>query len=270
MMEIGIDPVAFSVGSMEVRWYGILIGLCIATIILWVWRFGDRAGISPEFVFGAGLVGLPAGIIVSKLVHVIDKFDFYTSNPGEILGREGLTVFGAILGGILGVWIYCRWRKVPFAPLGDVAAPGVALGQVVGRIGCTINGCCHGNPTTLPWGFTYTHPDSYAPLNVAVHPTQVYELLLNLVLFAILFWVLRHRLKPAGSLLAAYLALYSAGTSVIRVFRGDTDTFLGGLQEAQVISLLIVLVSVFFLVTRTRWVRRKAAIEEAELEAEEA
>ena len=256
MIHIGIDPVAFTIGSFDVRWYGIFITLCIVTMVLWVWHFGKRVGINSELALGTSLVAIPTGIIVSKLLHVIDKFDYYIHNPGDILERGGLTVYGAIMGGILGAWIYFRWRKVPFGPLADVAAPGVALGQIVGRIACVLNGCCHGNPTSLPWGFVYTHPDSEATLNVAVHPTHVYEMLLNLVLFVIVFWVLRGRLKPAGSLMMAYLALYSIGTFGIRFLRGDTDPFFVGLQEAQVVSLVIVLVSAFFLVTKVRWVTK--------------
>ena len=260
-MEIGINPIAFSIGSLEVRWYGIFIALAIITVLLWVLYFGRKVGITPDFVFGAAVIGVPTGIIVSKLLHVIDQFGYYTSNPGDILGRGGLTVFGAILGGVLGAWIYCRARKVPFGPVAGVAVPAIALAQVVGRIGCTINGCCHGEPTSLPWGFVYTHPDSYATLNVAVHPTQVYEIILNLFLFVVVFWLLRGRLKPEGSLLAVYVALYSIGTFGIRFLRGDTDPFLGSLQQAQVVSLVLVAFSLYFLATRSRWVGKERGLE---------
>jgi phosphatidylglycerol:prolipoprotein diacylglycerol transferase len=251
MIHIGIDPVAFTIGSFEVRWYGIFIALSIVTMVVWVWRFGRRAGVSPELLLGSVTVAIPAGLVVSKLLYVID-----TSDPGGFLERGGLTVFGGIIGGILGAWIYFRLRKVPFGPLADVAAPGVAVAQVVGRIACTINGCCYGKPTSLPWGFVYTHPGSEAPLNVAVHPTQAYEMLLNLALFAVIFWILRGRLKPAGSLMLAYLTLYSMGTFGIRFLRGDTQSFLGSLQEAQVVSLIIAAGATFFFVTKTRWVTK--------------
>lgn len=251
MIHIGIDPVAFTIGSFEVRWYGIFIALSIVTMVVWVWHFGRKAGVSSELLLGSVTVAIPAGLIVSKLLYVID-----TSDVGGFLERGGLTVFGGIIGGILGAWIYFRLRKVPFGPLADVAAPGVAVAQVVGRIACTINGCCYGKPTSLPWAFVYTHPGSEAPLNVAVHPTQAYEMLLNLVLFAVIFWILRGRLKPAGSLMVAYLTLYSMGTFGIRFLRGDTQSFLGSLQEAQVVSLIIAVGATFFFVTKTRWVTK--------------
>jgi phosphatidylglycerol:prolipoprotein diacylglycerol transferase len=251
MIHIGINPVAFTIGSFEVRWYGILIALAIVTMAAWAWHFGRKAGVSPDLLLGSVTVAIPAGLIVSKLLYVID-----TSNVRGFIERGGLTVFGGIIGGILGAWIYFRLRKVPFGTLADVAAPGVALAQVVGRIGCTINGCCYGKPTSLPWAVIYTHPGSEAPLNVAIHPTQEYEMLLNLALFAVIYWILRGRLKPAGSLMVAYLALYSLGTFGIRFFRGDTQPFLGSLQEAQVVSLIIAAGAAFFFVTKTRWVTK--------------
>lgn len=259
MIHIGIDPVAFTIGSFEVRWYGIFIALSIVTMVVWVWRFGRRAGINPELLLGSVTVAIPAGLIVSKLLYVID-----TSDAGGFLERGGFTVFGGIIGAILGAWIYFRLRRAPFGPLAEVAAPGVALAVAVGRIACTLNGCCYGKPTSLPWGFAYTHPDSEArPLNVAIHPTQVYEILLNLALFAVIFWILRGRLKPAGSLMVAYLALYSMGTFGIRFLRGDTEPFLGSLQEAQVVSLIIVAGATFFFVTKTRWVTKRGTAAKA-------
>jgi phosphatidylglycerol:prolipoprotein diacylglycerol transferase len=264
-MTIGVDPVAFTVGSMEVRWYGIIIALCIITMLGWTWYFGKKARISPDLLVGAGLAAVVLGVVFSKLLHVIDKFSYYVDNPGDIFDRAGLTVFGAIIGGILGAWLYCRRRKKPFGPLADVAAPGVALGQVVGRMACTINGCCHGYPTTLPWAYTYTHPASEArPLDVPLHPTQGYEMLANAVFFVVIFWLLRGHLKPSGSLMAAYLVMYASGTAVIRVFRGDTEPFVGPLQEAQLVSLIMVIICVWILVARkTRWVVKREMAYEA-------
>lgn len=223
-------------------------------IILWICHFWRRIGVTSDFVAGVAVVAVPCGLLISKLLHVIDKLSYYTSHPGEMLNPAGLTIFGAMLGGILGMWIYCRLRGVPAAPLLDLAAPGVILGQAIGRVGCTINGCCYGKPTSLPWGFIYTHPNSYAPLGIAVHPTQVYELLWDLLVFGLLFYILQGRLKPEGSLIISYLSLYSIGTLGIRFLRGDVTPFVLGLQEAQLLSLLILLATVPFLLAKVRWV----------------
>ncbi len=248
MIEIGIDPILFTIGSFAFRWYGIFVVLAVLVIVLWA----KRAGLTWGFILTAALWALPFAIIVSRLLHVLDDLGHYMANPEQIIGLEGMTIFGAILGGVLGIWIYCRIRRVPFAPVGDLIAPGVILAQAVGRIGCLVNGCCYGKETTLPWGFIYTNSD-IAPLYTSIHPTQAYELLWDLAVFALLFWVFRGHLRPQGSLFALYLALYSIGTFGIRFLRGDTSPIFDGIMEGQLVALVILAVTVSFLVFRTRW-----------------
>ena len=252
-IEIGIDPVAFSIGPLTIHWYGIMVALAVVTLVLWVWYFLRKVGIKTEDVMGAALWAIPMGIIVSRLIHVIDKYDHYFHNPGDILGLQGLTIYGAILGGLLGAWIYSRLRRASFAPLADLGAPGILLAQAIGRVGCIINGCCYGTATSLPWGFVYPRVSGQP-----VHPTQLYELLGDLVIFALLFWVFRGRLRPSGSLLALYLALYSALTFTVRFWRGDTEQFLGPLQEGQLIAILVFIAAAIWLVVKkTHWVREQ-------------
>ena len=250
MIYIGVNPVAFTIGALSIRWYGVMVIIAIVFLTIWSAHFAKKAGYSSDFVFRAALWAIPFGIIGAKVVHVVDSLGYYVTRPGEILNPAGLAIFGAILGGILGLWIYCRVQRRPFAPLADTIAPGIIFAQAIGRVGCTINGCCHGKPTTLPWAVTWTHPNTYAPLGVAIHPTQVYELLWDLLVFAVLWWLLRGRLKSPGSLFAAYLALYSLGSFLIRFLRGDVNNFAGMLNEGQIISLAVFVVATGFLVTR--------------------
>ena len=171
MIEININPIAF----LNVRWYGIMVTLAILVIILWVaWQVKKGAKISYNTVFTAAIVGIPSGIVVSRLLHVIDLWDHYIKNPGAIIGGSGLTIWGAVLGAALGIWVYSRFSNVQFGFLADLIVPGLILAQAIGRVGCTINGCCYGLPTSLPWGIVYTNPNSLAQLGVAFHPTQVY------------------------------------------------------------------------------------------------
>ena len=249
MLHIGIDPIALTIGSFSIRWYGVMVVIAIAFLIIWSAHFTRKAGYSSDFVYGAALWALPFGIIGAKVVHVVDSLSYYVTRPSEMLNPAGLAIFGAILGGVLGLYIYCRVKRTPFAPLADVIAPGIILAQAIGRIGCTINGCCYGVSSSLPWAVTWTHPNSYAPLGIAVHPTQIYELLWDLVVFVILWWLLRGRLKQPGSLFAAYLALYSLGSFLIRFLRGDVSNFAGMFNEGQIISLIVFVVATGFLVT---------------------
>jgi phosphatidylglycerol:prolipoprotein diacylglycerol transferase len=245
-----------------VHWYGITVALAVVTLVVWIWYFATRkGGITTDQVMAAALWMIPLGLIGSRLIHVIDKLGYYVDNPGEIFGFAGLTIFGAILGGLLGGWIYCRRSRLSFGFLGDLAAPGIILAQAIGRVGCVINGCCCGKTTSLPWAFFWTHPDSHAsacaPLGTLIHPTQMYELLGDLVIFALLFWVFRGHVKPNGSLLALYFLMYSALTFTVRFWRGDVESFAGPIQEGQLIAMIVfVLAAGWLVLKRVHWVSR--------------
>jgi len=255
MIEIGIDPVAFTIGSAEIRWYGIMIGLGILVLVLWtIWQVRKDKFLTSETVVALAIIGIPSGIIFSRLLHVIDRWEFYSQNPGQIIGGEGLTIYGAILGAVLGTWIYSKFRPFNYGYGADLVAPGILLAQVIGRVGCTINGCCYGTATSLPWAISYTHPNSMAFGVSGVHPTQVYEIIFLLLLFGGLM-LLKGRLKPEGSLFIVYLSGYSLWRFGIDFIREGTS-FLFGLHQAQVIGIIVVVVAIVILVRRrVRWVR---------------
>ncbi len=254
MIEININPIAF----LNVRWYGIMVALAILVIILWVvWQVRKGARISYDTVIMAAIVGIPSGMIVSRLLHVIDLWDYYSQNPGQIIGGSGLTIWGAVLGAALGIWIYSKFSKFRFGYLADLIVPGLILAQVVGRVGCTINGCCYGVACSLPWAIIYTYPDSLAPLGIVVHPTQVYEIIYLLIIFGVVL-KLSDRLKPDGSLFLVYLSLYSLWRVGIDFLR-DGAPFLFGLHQAQVIAIITLAVVTPWLALRTRWGRAETS-----------
>ena len=266
MIIISIDPVAF----LNIRWYGIMVALAILVLVLWMlWQVRRGAKLSNDTILMAAVVGIPSGIVVSKLLHVIDniviaklhpelvlmgKIVDYTQYPEQIFNAGGLTIYGAVLGAALGIWIYSKVSNFQFGYFADLVAPAIILAQTIGRVGCTINGCCYGAETSLPWGIVYTHPDSYAPLGVALHPTQLYEIIYNLVIFAVLLR-LRGRFKPDGSLFLIYLSLYSLWRVGIDFLRQGTP-FIFGLHQAQVIAIVVLVICIPLLAYRTRWVRR--------------
>jgi len=256
LITIGVNPIAFTIGEISVRWYGVMIALAVVVLILWmVWQIRRGADISYDSLLTVALIAIPSGIIISRLLHIIDLWGFYIANPGQLWGFGGLTIWGAILGATLGIWIYSRFTDFKYGYFMDVIAPGVLLAQAVGRVGCTINGCCYGMaaPAWLPWSVVYTHPDSYAPLGIAVHPTQPYEIIFLLIVFGVLFW-LRKRFQPEGSLFLIYLSMYSIWRLGLGFLRDGTD-FLFGLQQAQVIGIIVLLIVIPMLVLRTRWVK---------------
>ena len=265
MITININPVAF----LNIRWYGILVALAILVIVLWMLREVKRgANLSYDTVFTAAIVGIPCGVVLSKLLHVIDNIVIaklypelaltgavidYTQQPGLILSGGGLTIYGAVLGAALGIWIYSKFSHFKFGYFANMIAPAIILAQAIGRVGCTINGCCYGIETSLPWGVVYTHPDSYAPLGVAVHPTQVYEIIFCLIVFGALL-KLKGRFKPDGSLFLIYLSLYSLWRVGIDFLRDGTP-FILNLHMAQVTGLIALAITIPLLALRTRWVK---------------
>jgi phosphatidylglycerol:prolipoprotein diacylglycerol transferase len=281
MITINIDPVAFSIGVFEVRWYGIMVVLAVVALIVISLREAKRVGLAEEHIYSVGLWGIIGGIIVSRLFHVIDKWSYYIAHPGQIIGSEGLTVYGAVVGALLAVLIYCGVKKLSFWhqglriylsqvvrffwQIGDVVAPGAILAQAIGRIGCFMNGCCYGLPTSLSWGAVYTNPGSYCPLDEPFQPTQIYHFVWNLIGFGIL-WSLRRRLKPQGSLFLLYLALYAAGDLSIRFVRAG-EPFRSGMffnmQQAQLIGIVILAVTVPWLIVRMLRARKQAVIVES-------
>jgi len=252
LITISINPIAF----LNVRWYGIMVALAVVVVVLWTMREVRRgANLSYDTILTAALIGIPSGVIISRLLHVVDRWDFYIQNPGLIFGFEGLTIWGAVLGATLGIWIYSKFSNFRFGYFADLVAPGVILAQAVGRVGCTLNGCCYGTETSLPWGIVYTHPESYAPLGVAVHPTQIYEIMYLLIIFGVILRF-RGRFKPDGSLFLIYLSLYSLWRIGIDFLREGTP-LLFGLHQAQIIGIIVLAIAVPMLILRTRLVEQK-------------
>lgn len=273
MLIIGIDPIAFSIGPLTVRWYGIMVALAVVALFAITFRETRRLGISGDIIYALFPCGIIGGIIGARLVHVIDYWGYYVSHPGEIIGFAGLSLYGAIVGALVAVFIYAGVKKISFsslAVLGDAAAVGAPLAQAIGRVGCTINGCCFGKASPFqffPGAVVYTARDAIPrywdglPLyqdgmTVPLYPAQIYFLCWNLIVFAVV-WRLRDRLKPEGSLALLYLCLYAAGDFGLRFFRLN-EPFLFGLHQGQVISLVIFVVALSLLVTRMRKFRKRA------------
>lgn len=263
-IKIGIDPILFRIGDFEIGWHGIFVVLAVIVGVgLSIW-FARGAGIKREVIYSISPWAIIGGIIGARLIHVIDYLgSTYIDNPMKILEFwYGLSIFGAILGGTLAVFIYTRIGHLSLGRLADGIAPALLLAQAVGRIGCTINGDAYGTPTTLPWAFVYTHPNAAATTQIspyAGHPSPVYEIIWDILVFAVL-WRLRGRLKPDGSLFLLYLSLYSFGRFLIEFSRAVTpyQISVGILHEAHFIALLVMAVCVPLLIYRMRRARALA------------
>lgn len=254
---IGLDPVIFRIGSISVGWYGLMVALAVVTVVSWVvWQNSKSQKISYDAIFTAALVGIPSGIVFSKVLHVIDQWSYYVDNPGRIINGEGLTIWGAVIGATIGVWIYAKVSKqFRFTLLGDMIAPGIILSQAIGRVGCTFNGCCYGDESHSPLAIVYTHPASYGPLGIPVLPTQVFEIFFNLAVFGILL-ALRGRFKKEGTIFYIYFAFYALWRFGIDFIRDGTPFLFFGLHQAQVIGLIVLAITIPLIFWRNGWVKK--------------
>ena len=262
MIHININPDMFNLGTFNVTWHGFLTFVAVALAMVLVVRWARRERIHPDIVYNTATWAILGGIVGARAVHVIDQWDFYSQNPGQIVAiwRGGIALYGAILGGFVGGAIFAAIRNYPVGRLADVTAPAMLISQFVGRIGDIINGEHCASATGMPWGFVYDHPASPAnlcatPASTAVHPVIAMEMLWDMAVFGII-WNLRGRLRPHGSLFLFYLALYSLGRLFITFFREDKVWFLE-LQQAQLIAIVVLALAIPVLVYKLQWVKRE-------------
>ena len=239
-------PVLVQVGTFQLRSYGIVVAL---SLLLGLWlsvREAKRKGLDPGLVQDFVLYGFVGGIIGARIYFVVFSDPaYFLRNPWEIVAvwHGGIGVIGAVLGGFLAALWYCRRKGFPFWRFADTLAPGVALGQATGVIACLLNGDSYGKPTDLAWAITYTDPRALAPLNVPLHPIELYEIVTYLLVF-VLVWRTRAKYKTDGFLFLSYLAAYGAARFSVEFFRGSPAIFAWGIPAAQVFAVALVLVSV--------------------------
>ena len=252
---INIDPVLLRLGVFEVRWYSLAIALAIGAAVVLGARQARRKGIDPTEVYSMAVWVVLAGVLGARLVHVVDHFGYYASNPAEILQLQlgGLAIWGGLAGGGLAVVIYTRIRRLELGNMLDALAPGLLLAHIVGRIGCIVNGDAYGAVTNVPWAFIYANPDASIPLThfgLPTHPYPVYEMIWSALSLALVLWVDR-RYEKRGMAFLSYVALYSAGRFMLTFVRQENIT-LWGLQQAQIIALPALLLSVMFIIHLVR------------------
>ena len=239
-MSIGLDPIVV-IGPLPIGWVTlfILAGLAIGGGL--VLRWATPLGVGAGAVYGLVLQAVVWGLVGARLLHVLDYCSFYSEAPFQAMyvWIGGLSLWGGILGGVLGAGLYARRTGMPVWRLVDVAALAAVAGQAVARIGDVLTGERLAKATSLPWGVTYTHPDSvsYTSELTQLHPVGLYELLWDAVLLVVL-WRFRTRLRPDGALFVAYLAGYAAGRFIISFARLDPVLMLG-LQQAQVVGIAV-------------------------------
>jgi phosphatidylglycerol:prolipoprotein diacylglycerol transferase len=260
MLTISIDPIAFNIGSLEIRWYGIMAALGVASLLVIMLKEAKRRAI-PRDIYGIFFWGVVGGLVGGRLAYVIYYWEDFMANPRQIIGFQGLAQMGMIVGIVVAALIYMGATRMRFATLlsiGDAFMAGALLALAIGRIGCTLNGCCYGQPSPFhffPLAVIYTDPNSIAPLNTPLYPTQIYHVFWNLIVFATV-WLLRRKFKPAGSLVFFGFSMYAIGDLGLRFLRGahsDPGAILfWGLDNPQVVDLALIVIFLPWLIFKLR------------------
>jgi phosphatidylglycerol:prolipoprotein diacylglycerol transferase len=222
--------IAFSLGPLTIRWYGILVALAFAVGSYLAYREVRRLKLDVDELMNMLIVIIPSSIIGARLYYVVMRWEFYGQNPAYILRiwEGGLAVHGGIIAAVLAVFLYCRRRKHQLLVWLDLLMPSLAIGQAIGRWGNFFNQEAYGYETSLPWAMYID--GAYR------HPTFLYESLWNVLIFALLF-ILSRRRHQSGALFALYLIAYSVGRFFIEMLRTDS-LMIGPLRAAMVISVL--------------------------------
>lgn len=259
-----MHPKILDIGPITIHTYGLLLAVAFIAGIWIASRNARKEGINPDSIWNMGLVIIFASLVGAKILLIVSDFQYYSHNLREIFSLSTLRSSGVFYGGLLfalgaAAWYMIR-HHLPAWTIADLTAPGIALGQAIGRLGCLSAGCCYGKPTSLPWGITFTnqyaHVNMGVPLNIPLQPTQIYESVGAFCIFLYLMWRLPKR-RIQGQIILEYLALYALLRFVIEFYRGDDRGFVlyGLLSTSQLIAILTFLGSVavyYFLYHRSK------------------
>jgi phosphatidylglycerol:prolipoprotein diacylglycerol transferase len=249
------------------RTFGVLLAAAYLTAYWWMMREGRRQHLNAEALGSLGVWAIVGAIVGARVLMVVRNFSDYVAAPAELLSPSLLVAAGDFYGGFIGALIssaifFRRNPQLPFWPAADVCAPAIALGQAIGRIGCLMAGDDYGSPTQVPWAVTFTDPDAAtiggAPLGVPLHPVQLYESIVCLILFFVLVRLSRRK-RFDGEVILAYTILYGVARFVLEFFRGDADRgfiFGGLLSTSQFIAVILVPAAMVLWLLRRRTARR--------------
>jgi phosphatidylglycerol:prolipoprotein diacylglycerol transferase len=257
-------PKLVSIGKFFIPTYGTLVAIAFL-IALWVTiRLARRAKLPTEPVTNLAIYCALAGLAGAKLFMILFDWKSYWDDPASLFSLNTLQAAGVYQGGFLVALIvailYMRHNRLPVLDTCDVFAPGIALGQAIGRLGCFSAGCCWGVECHLPWAVTFTniqgHDLTGVPLGVPMHPTQLYESFADALIFAFLYRVIG-KPHPSGSILGWYLILYSGARFVIEFFRFHEQGLHMGLSYTQWISLASLAAGIGLLLAPNRLINRR-------------
>jgi phosphatidylglycerol:prolipoprotein diacylglycerol transferase len=252
-----MHPLLFQIGPFQIRFYGLMyaIGILCGLYLIRQEVRRKHVQLSDDEMMNFVMLAVIGGILGARLYYVIFNWDFYGKNLAEIVKvwHGGLAIHGGMIGGILMGWWFTQRHQLSFWKMADITALPVILGQAFGRFGNFMNGDAHGIPTSMPWGIVFPSTSIAGRQfpGTPLHPTMLYELLINVGIF-LLLWTIRTRPWKDGFLFCMYLILYSVGRFIVSFFRAD-DLMLGPFRMPHLISILIIVAASLLIVTRRLW-----------------
>lgn len=244
-----LDPIAISLGPIQVHWYGVIIGAAIALGLYIAIKESGRRGLDKDLFTDLMLWAIPIAILSARAYYVLFEWEYYSRYPGEIIAiwNGGLAIHGALIGSVITALVFARKRKVSFWKLADIAAPSIILGQAIGRWGNFMNQEAHGGEVSRAFLENLQLPEfiiNQMYINGAYyHPTFLYESVWNLAGFFILLALRRVNLRR-GEIFLSYIVWYSIGRFFIEGLRTDSLMLTDQLRIAQTISIALILLAV--------------------------
>lgn len=240
-----INPIAFAIGSLEVRWYGIILGTAALIGLLLVVQEGKRFNIKPDFFMDLLLLGVPSAIIGARIYYVAFMWDDYKNNLVDVfkIWEGGIAIYGALIGAFICGIFYFRYKGYNFWRIADICAPGLIVGQMIGRWGNFMNQEAYGGEVEESFLRNTLHLPDFIVNQMNVngvyhHPTFLYESIWNLVGLVILLVLRRQKFLRAGELLASYFIWYSVGRFFIEALRTDSLAYQGPAWVESVVNVL--------------------------------
>ncbi len=250
-----IDPIALSLGPIQIHWYGVIIGVGIALALYLAMREGERRGLHKDIFPDLMLWAIPIAIISARIYYVAFEWDYYSQNPGDIIKiwNGGIAIHGALIGSVITAIVFSRKKNISFWKLADIAAPSIIIGQAIGRWGNFINQEAHGGEVTRSFLEGLFLPEFIINQmyidGTYYHPTFLYESIWNLLGFILLMSLRRVNLRQ-GEIFLSYVIWYSIGRFFVEGMRTDSLMLTESLRIAQTISIALIVLAVGLIVYR--------------------
>ncbi len=254
-ITLNINPILVQLGPLAIRWYGLMYVVGIIIGVQAGLPYVRAHGFNDDQIWNIVGICIITGLVGGRLYYVLQQpLGPFIAQPWRIIAtwEGGMAFFGAIFAVLITLVIICWREKLPFWWLADGAAIFAAVGQFFGRIGNIVNGDILGAPTTLPWGFIYAHPNSFAPSHtIPYQPAAIYEMICDLILIGILFF-LSQRVKRGGILITVYLLGYAVSQFLVFFLRDSEPVVAFGLKQAQLTSIVVFIIALAIGVYRLR------------------